>query len=778
MDRWLLSFIAGALLSLFLPIVPSIFYVVLFTVLSLFICIIFADKRIGLVFLGMAWVIYQGASYESIWKNNGIALQSLHKSPLITVGEVLTIVQDKDNIQRFNFLIKTLSGKQLVQPIKVRLRWKKGNYQLLQGQEWRLNIKLKPAYGLANSGGFHYQTWLRQQNIHATGYVVKAFPPIFSKPSLRQYLFNHYQRLTKPDPQNALLQALTFGIKHNISDQQWQVLNATATQHLIAISGLHLGVVAMLSFALSKLILNVLTMRSLHTHSFLNRLTINSQTTAITVLTIAIVTFYAYIAGFSQPTLRAATMLIILWSVKLLGGKVTLTRLMLITVFLIIMYSPFSLLSGSFWLSVAAVTTILFYLWRFGRNKVTHQQSLGVKTRNSVVQAFWFQSFLILAILPLTMAIQHQVSLVAILANLIAVPWVSLVCVPLTLLSVVVSIINETVAIYVITLAQSSLHLLWLWLTIISEQTWATVEVSQIAWLSLTCIIVMCIAMLLYVNRKTIALVMFGIGMLGVLALSFSRYKSLDNANWYVDVLDVGQGLSIVIRSAQHTIIYDTGATYPSGFSMTEVVLLPYLRYHGIADIDLLIISHDDNDHAGGLEKLLSAVNVKQLIFNQKQGNRRCLRGQVEWLAHLKLTFLHPYALKAESNDDSCVVKVSDGNTSVLLTGDISTRTEKMLVNKDISGLNSTILVAPHHGSKTSSSSTFIDAVSPENVVFSAGFLNQWNMPNNVVTKRYLQRRINVYSTAEQGLISVAISPQGYDIETFRQHHWPYWFAN
>ncbi|WP_286269377.1 DNA internalization-related competence protein ComEC/Rec2 [Thalassotalea hakodatensis] len=778
MDRWLSSFLIGALLSLFLPIVPSLFYVLLFTLLSLIVGIFLTNKSLAWFCLGIAWLLYHGAQYEDIWQNNNISTELLHKSSYTVIGEVLSIPQIKKKTQRFNFSITQFSGQVLNQPINVRLSWKSHKNGLKQGQKWLLKIKIKPAHGLANEGGFHYQTWLRQHNIHATGYVIKGVESSTSKVSVRQRLYEHYQSLLPTHQNNALLLALTFGLKHQISEAQWQVLNATAAQHLIAISGLHLGVVAMLSYGFSKLILRLLSLIVLSSSRISKTLTVSSQVLFITLLTLIFVTSYAYIAGFSQPTIRAAIMLIILWCAKLLATKFTATRLILLTMFMVVLFSPFSLLSASFWLSISAVSTILLFIWRYKKHVKSDHNSIFTRYFHVVLYALCFQGFLIFTLLPLTSSMQYQVSLVAIFANIIAVPWVSLVCVPLTLLSVIASVINETSATVLISLAQLSLTVLWQWLDGVAKLSWVSVSIDHTTWLTLSVLVVVSVILLLVTFQKRIFIYsVCGVSLM-LTGFAYVNNKPSRNSVWLVDILDVGQGLSVVIRTNEQTIVYDTGATYPSGFSMAKSVIKPYLNYEGISIIDLLIISHDDNDHASGQAFLETHLQVNELMFNHKKQYTSCLIGEIKKIGRLTFEVLHPTERQADHNDDSCVVRISDDKFSVLLTGDISKKVEQALVDNYREKLNSDVLVAPHHGSKTSSSQSFIQAVSPKQVVFSAGFLNRWNMPHQDVVRRYHQFNIKTYTTATHGRVRVIVSPEDYQMQTYREAHWPFWFAN
>ena len=387
--------------------------------------------------------------------------------------------------------------------------------------------------------------------------------------------------------------------------------------------------------------------------------------------------------------------------------------------------------------------------------------------------------------------LNHQLPLSALFANIIAVPWMSFTAIPLCLLSVVVMPISEALSIFFLKLSLTSLDLIWQWLSYLASQQWLFIEVSQ---KTLIIILIMCcclfISFFLALPRKlvfTLALLIFWL-------IYFNQGNQQKNNDWKVSVLDVGQGLSVAIERNGHTVLYDTGASYPSGFNLAESVVFPYFQYRGIKTIDHLILSHADNDHAGGLSFInkqvsLNKLSVNELKFNESSKvnkpynfakNNTCKQGDDFIWQGLTFTVLWPVVIQETENDNSCVIMISDGKYNVLLTGDISRKVEKSLTaNKNIAKkLRADVIIAPHHGSKTSSSSRFIKAVSPEAVIFSAGFLNRWHMPNKAVLKRYEEFNVIPYSTAEQGMIQIKIAQQGLEIESYREHINPYWFAN
>jgi competence protein ComEC len=826
MDWWFITFFLGALLSLFLPTVPTIFCVVLCLVFaSVIFCFEKSRKYTGL-FLGCAWVLYHGLVYQEA-KQRYTSLESESiRSPVIIQGEISSLPQLKNQTQRFNFSITHINHKLIKYGHEVRLSWKNKQHihfnTLSQGQKWQLNVRLKPAHGLANVGGFSYQTWLRKNGLVATGYVInkKSIDKRISKKgvlkvnivnkrlqntvTIRQSLYQKLSTLLPNNDLSPIVLALTFGERSGLTKEHWQVLKNTATQHLIAISGLHLGLVAGGAYAFFSWLMNVLPLRLLLSGTFQQKLLRINNKIIVILLTLLFALFYSYLAGFSVPTSRALLMLILYWGARGLGVKLSTTKLILLTVFFIILFSPFSLFSNSFWLSLYAVSVIFFMLWRF-RTKFSSQHSSEQylsqqysnkkivinKVKHWFLSLFHLQIGLIFLMIPITVQFNHQLSLLALPANLVAVPWMSFTAIPLSLLSVIFAPFNHAISSFFIELSLLSLSFLWQYLTWLSEFSLAEIRVSLFDW---GCLVVTSLLIILYffagLTFRHLLVICFVMSTLGYL---YFKDKAVSANTWQVNVMDVGQGLSIVIetkaidskKSEDKVLIYDTGASFPSGFSMSETVLVPYLISQGYQTIDKLIISHDDNDHAGGLSLLTEQFPVEQIIYNDSEKYFQCLSGTMMTWQHLTIDFLWPDKPEAKHNDDSCVIKISDGRRSVLLTGDISKKVERQLIRQYSSSaveekqvLNADILIVPHHGSKTSSSVTFIEHVSPQYAVFSAGYLNRWNMPVESVEERYIQRNIHTLNTAENGMVQFIITPHDITVKSHRQNLWPFWFAN
>jgi len=806
MDWWLASFFLGAIFSLFLPVVPDVF--VLFSLLLLFIIFYYfpfnypfnlnkSFKPLRLssgLLLGASWMLFNAFNFQHLWQENNLKVIELSTKTQWVQGKILSLHTPPNNSEahsseksivhrrlRFNVKVTHINNIQLNKAIQLRFSWKNATLPLQQGQTVSLKVKFKPAHGLANLGSFNYQTWLNAKNISATGYVVndKDNQLLTLENTLRQQLFSDYKKLLsnyRPEHElSPLLLALGFGSRTELKQNLWQVLQRTGTGHLIAISGLHIGLVATGCFFIVMLVIRALPLSffvNSHRHQ-----TINTRYYAIGLSMVAAAS-YGYLAGFSLPTVRALVMLCIYWSVRLLAIKLSITRWLLLTLFVITLTSPFSLFTASFWLSVYAVTIIFLTLWRF--NKML---STGHKLWRFIKGLIIIQLSLTLMLIPISAVFFQQISVIALFANIIAVPWMSFLSIPLCLLSVLLMPISETLSQVFIMLSLESVQLLWHYLTYLSAKSWAIITLSSINVQLLVLGGLLSVVFLFFQPKPSFRYKIMAttfccsVAILAVLALGEQSDKKLNN--WQLVVFDVGQGLSVLIQRENKAILYDTGASYESGFNMIEAVVLPYLQHSGIQQLDKVIISHSDNDHAGGLAVLQQSIVIKELLYNNKneKTSSTCLQGEsLDWQG-ITFEVLWPEKAVSKENDDSCVLLITEKKHKVLLTGDISKRVESKLI-KQYPKLRADVLIVPHHGSKTSSSEVFISQLKPKFAVVSAGFLNRWHMPVFDVTKRYQEKNIQLVNTAESGQIILNFSEKGITKYTYHNNLWPFWFAN
>lgn len=832
MERWILSFLLGALLSLFLPIVPTYFYVILFSFVTIVCFVIKKVALIGAFFVGLTWIIFFGASYNNIWQDNGLNKLDLANKRHIVEGEVTSIPDGHGRKVGFYFTANVLNGYKLKRPINIKLKWqytspkdktvKKGSSQynsgpliepklisratIKQGQYWRLMVKIKPSYGLANPGSFSYQTWLRSKDIHATGYVVnnKENQIQVTQSSLRQSLYNKLKSELAGHPLSPLVLALSFGERSLMDKHHWQVLQSTATHHLMAISGLHLALVALFSYMFISWILKVFPFNLLP-EKYKNSLLLKNNHFIILICCFAACSFYSYLAGFAVPTIRAIVFLFLFTLLKLFAIRITLWQIILYSFFIIVICLPSSLLSSSFWLSFYAVAIILSLHWSWP-NELNYQKKLSKRFIHSIRHLLKLQTGLTLGMMPISLFLTQKLSLIALFSNIIAVPFMSLLLMPLILLCNVSLFFDLSISQSLLNITLNCFDIMWQFLSYLSEFESLILTTSLYflvtSLLLLACIVCWRLGIKVYVllalfftfNATAFSYFYTSPTLIHTIANNNIQSTRLNPQPWKLHVLDIGQGLSLLVEQNNKFMLYDTGASYFTGFNMVDAAVLPYLRLRGVKQLDFVVISHDDNDHAGGLLNLVNNMPSQNYLGNGKYftGENSCVAGKSITWQGLTIKVLWPlkaninnknragFLPEGDDNDESCVLIVSDGKRKLLLTGDISSEIEKHLVtmHRESGLLNADIIVAPHHGSKTSSSSTFINAVSPKYVVFSTGYLNRWKMPNKSVLQRYQDSGVKSLNTADSGMVSLEISPDDIHISEYRKHVWPFWFAN
>ena len=706
------------------------------------------------------------------WATHWQLPQQHIKKPINIIGVVSNITSHSPEKAKFYVRLSAIEDEKIpwyVHP-KLRLSWQKPNLQLQLGDTIQLTVKLKPAHGFSNQGGFSYQKWLLLKGVRATGYVVnttyakgnaKGKAVIVVKPSssYRQVIYTKIKQATAQLPYQGLILALTVGEKHLITDSQWKTVKSTGISHLLAISGLHIGIVFLFGSMLAKLLLK------LYCYVF-NKEHIVPFVALFFGLAAAL--GYAWLAGFSIPTVRAFLMLcllvLIISNKKLLNARFVIIN----TLFVIVLVNPLSLLEPGLWLSFVAVVVIISTFWWFpvlSANKL-------VKYTQSIVK---MQMALFIFMVPITILVFNGFSASGAVVNLIAVPWVSFVTVPLALIATVLSIFNLP-AESLFALADDSLAGLF----ILLEQPWINsgwVVFQHLPWYSWVSALIFALSLLIPLRHK------FRLASVLLATPALLASLNLSGGNqWQVHVLDVGQGLSVVVEKNRRILLYDLGPIYKTGFNTVEHVVLPFLIHKGHQQVDYLVISHADSDHAGAHQKLLQQIKVDTILAPHKTlpNAKRCTPQTINWQG-LTLQLLWPSGGNTppkSSNDSSCVIKISDGKHSVLLTGDISKRVEKQLLAFDADKLASTVLLAPHHGSNSSSTTEFISAVKPQYVVYSAGYLNRYKFPRTEVVKRYENSAVKQLNTAVSGQISFVFNDKKFEVLQARTDILPHWYYN
>ncbi len=750
-----LAFLAGILLLQLTPVLPAAGWGL--PLLPLIFILSRQRRPVPAAWLaGLLWAWWYAAwllasSLPAEWE--GVDLQ--------VEGQIDSLVQDRGaSGLRIPMRIAAVEEEGTWQPfdLTVQLNWYRPRTRPEPGETWRLKVRFKQPRGFANPGGFDYERWLFRQGIRATGYVRED--PANQRSAraegrqidrLQRHIQQTFASQTNRTRTGPLLEALTIGVRDGLDDEHWRVLRRTGTSHLMAISGLHVGLVSGLLFWLTR------------------RLWAAAGASAycpapLVAAWAGLVGAFAYgaLAGFSIPTRRAVLMvsvvlLALLWRRGLRPGQSLCLALVAVLVL-----DPLSVLEAGFWLSFAAVALLVLFL--------ASQQQEG----------FWrgllrVQWILGLGMLPLALALFQEASLIAPLTNLLAVPWVGLAVVPLALLAVSLSLLSPGLATPLWQLADILLQPLWYLLEQGSSLPFSSWQ-QALPTLPLLFAALAGLALLLLVRLWSLRV----LGILLLMPLVMTRGAAPAHGSAWFSLLDVGQGLAAVVQTRRHLLVYDTGPRFPSGFNTGDAVLAPLLRTRGIRFVDRLVISHGDNDHIGGAEALYAQIPVYGIRIPAPQQihwarSRRCAHGQRWTWDGVEFAFLYPDAAGLRGNDSSCVLRVQVGEHRLLLPGDIEARSERRLLASG-QDLRADILVAPHHGSLTSSTPAFIEAVAPRWVLFPVGYRNRWNFPRPEVVQRYEERGIVRMDTARHGAIQLHLEPgREPDPQAWRLQRRRYW---
>ena len=690
---------------------------------------------------GLIWAL----SYSLLVQSRSFDAE-LEGRDVFVSGYVISLPYSTDRYTQFNFKISEIRdeyGKTRNNPGLIRLYWYKPYPVLKPGKHLSLLIRAKRPHGLMNPGGYDYEAWLFRAGVRATGYVRSSEDsPESVRKRITIHNFRYYiaQQLDEIAAGHSsrfkLIYALILGDRSRLEVEQREILSTTGTSHLLAISGLHIGLVASFAFFLSRWIWPIWTRG-------VTRLPAQYFASLFSLL---IALFYALLAGFTIPTQRALIMLTLVLLNVLRSRKVSKSMLFTQALFIVLLFDPLAVLAPGFWLSFLAMAIIMFAL----------NVELIRDKFSKIRQWFRVQIYIYIGLVPVLVLIFNHIPIISLMANFIAIPWVSLITMPLLLSATLMMSISIEIASLLILAGMTSLNLLWSFLEFLSGWDFLLQSIPEPGLLT---ILTAVFGIILLLMPKALPCKVLAI--LWVLPLLFPKINGPDYGDYDVNVLDVGQGLSIVVRTQNRLLLYDTGPGSLSGFNAGSSVIIPYLKYSGHRKIDMIVQSHGDNDHIGGLNEIIKRIPVKSILTSIPQQSgfisaKYCQAGQSWNWNGVKFEILHPDdSVSFKGNNASCVLKIGHGLGAVLLTGDIEKRAESHLLKKTPANLRATVLIAPHHGSNTSSGSGFIRAVSPETVVFSSGYLNRYKLPNQDIIKRYSSSGAKLFNTATDGAISI-----------------------
>ncbi|MEH6638725.1 MAG: DNA internalization-related competence protein ComEC/Rec2 [Porticoccaceae bacterium] len=652
-----------------------------------------------------------------------------------------------------------------------------GGESLIPGQEWQFVVRLRHPRGFANPGGFDYRSWLFRSGVSATGYVRKSEDNVRLPDTegsgeggvdgFRYRIAQHIQQLPLNAQARGLLAALTVGDKRGISATTWQQLQRTGTVHLAIISGLHIGLAALvgtlLGYGLGRVVLlkgGILLPRQLGV-----------------LLGWATGFVYASLAGFSLPTLRAFVMLSVFVLMFLLRRNASPFTSLLWAWAVVSVVEPLAMLAPGFWLSFTAVAVLIAYFR--ARPQFAHTYVGRIR------QLVYGQWVLLLGLAGGLVFFQGELPLVMPVVNLLVVPWIGFLVVPLCLLGVALFTVYQPWADICWQLAGVQLE----WFSgavarLSADHSW--LWVPSFPGGPLPMIALVCAGLLLLSPR---GLKLQGLGALIIFAVVFAKGGRDADVPLAMTVLDVGQGLAVVVETPEGVLVYDTGPGFSERFDAGSGIVAPYLRHRGYRDLRMLMVSHSDQDHSGGVTGLLRYYQPETLLLGSpevgvgggglakavnyragqgqslgRQSDRRqCQRGMTWRWGEVDFVVLHPEIgadlvvksarRKRPQNNNSCVLVIRYREQSIVLTGDIEKTVEWKLLGSDDLPRNVTVLLAPHHGSKSSSGAAFVRHLAPQHVVYSAAYNHHFGHPHARVVSRYKGVGSQQWNTALAGAL-------------------------
>ena len=700
------------------------------------------------------------------------------------IGVVAELPRRYERGLRFGFDVEQTITPQASVPQHIYLRTysdgKTAPLELRAGERWRLTLRLKQPHGAANPHGFDFEMWALERSIRAVGYVHNSEKLLAGHPkgdnrridelaaglgyrieTWREAVRDKFDATLGSAPYAGVLSALAIGDQNSIPPPQWQIFTRTGVNHLMSISGLHITMLASLAFAA----VYWLWRRSTRLTLFLPA----RKAAALAALLVA--TGYALLSGFAVPAQRTVYMVGAVAAALWLNRNFSLWQIVSIALLGVLIPDPWAVMSAGFWLSFGAVVLILYVTaHRIGSN-------------HWLAEYASVQWAMAIGLTPLLLGLFQQASLVSPLANAIAIPLVSLVVVPLTLLGAVLPpsfSYGETPLWLAHIVMDGVMHFLE-WLNALPQAVWT--QHAPPAW---SIAVAMLGALWILLPRGFPAR---WLGFLLLLPMFLNTPEPPAQGALRLIVFDVGQGLSVAAQTRQHALLYDTGPDFSGEADSGNRILIPALRALGIAELDGMILSHDDSDHTGGAASLMQAMPVGWVsstlpathpLLQQAPHTRRCLDGASWNWDGVQFEILHPAsgndgAKKPHDNDQSCVLHISIGAHSVLLAGDIEKASETRLIREHADRLYTSLLVAPHHGSKSSSSLDFVAATLPDYAVFTAGYRNRFGHPREEVLQRYADSGAELLRSDEDGAILVEMSTQGLQVERYRKTHRRYW---
>jgi len=689
-------------------------------------------------------------------------------------------------------------------PSRVSLAWYNGlspeEFQEVQpvraGERWRFTVRLRRPHGSVNPHGFDYEAWLLERGIRATGYVRPAragvasvtgegggtrrlddlvLRPGYLLERLREQLRARLWQTLAEGRHAGILIALAIGDQRAIEADEWQVFARTGVSHLMSISGLHVTMVSGLFGFLVLWLWRRVPPLALRWPA--------QKAGAVAAAVAALL--YCLLSGFAVPAQRTLYMVTVVAVALVLDRMTAASRVLALALVVVLLLDPWAVIAPGFWLSFGAVAVI----FHVGANRPGHGAGPAtLRGRLVATLANWgvVQWAVTVGLVPLLLVLFGQVSVVSPIANAIAIPVVSFVITPLALAGALLPIDGLLLVADWVT---AQLMPLLEWLSGLDVAVW---QQHAPAWWTLLPAVLGILWLLAPRGFPARPL-----GVVLLLPMFAIAPPGPGRGEAWLTVFDVGQGLAVLVRTERHSLLYDAGPMWSPQADSGSRVILPYLRGEGIGGLDVLAVSHDDNDHSGGAGSVAAALPVARFVSSMSMSElpaawaanrlpyrQPCRSGQAWAWDGVQFEWLHPGGAgqaeqlaepRVSPNDRSCVLRVGTAHGAALLAGDIEKGSERALLErygKD-GKLAADMLSVPHHGSGTSSTPEFVAAVSPRLAVFSVGYRNRFGHPRADVWARYADaERVR---TDEAGAVGIRFADGRMALERARVSGRRYW---
>ncbi|MGM0564163.1 MAG: DNA internalization-related competence protein ComEC/Rec2 [Pseudomonadota bacterium] len=670
-------------------------------------------------------------------------------------GRVLGTPRRREFGWTFDFQVNKAVEADLPDLGRIRLNWyqrgERASGAPRPSDRWRFRVRLKRPHGFLNPGGFDYQRWLVGRGIAAKGYVRGDTQRLVEgRGGLRERIWRGLRQQNSDSA--GLAAALVLGIRNGLDRDLRQHFVDTGTAHLLAISGLHVGMVAGLGFFAARGVLWCAAGLAAVAVARRGRpglvgLALERGFTRFRpgdvcwLSGLVTATAYTALAGWTLPTRRALLMYALLVLAVLWRHSASSMHSWALALMVVLFLSPLSLFSASVWLSFGAVAWIVMLSPHLPGHWGRWRQAAGL------------QLFLPLCLWPLVNLWFGQAALLGALANMLLIPLVAFIVLPLSFALSLMAVVSPEALALLLPWTDAALAVLSDGMARVADWPLSNGHRPGMTPFSTLALSALLAVVLVYYRRPaTVA-----VAAMAIAAIILWPSSRPGHGRYEVSVLDVGQGLSVGVTTQHHHLVFDLGPQFPSGFNTAEAVVGPWLRQRGVDRIDRLVLSHGDSDHAGAAADFVAAHSIGDVLTGEVGRvdipARPCERGQQWRRDGVEFRILWPPAEPNRSgrgNHHSCVLRIDSPQGSALLTGDIEHRAERQLL-ASVARLRADFLLVPHHGSKSSSSAAFVEAVRPRWAIISAGYLNRFGMPATSVMERYRAAGADLHTTAECG---------------------------